>query len=178
MEIRLLARSEIERVWTIDRSEVIQNLYILQGGELMLRREYCDVAGWEDGEPEKYTPILRESFDRGGIFHGCFDGKRLAGAAIVDTKWRGSRRDLLQLSFLHVGKAYRGKGLGKRLFECSRDAARRLGANGLYVSATPSEHTIDFYRRLGCTVTATPDAELLAMEPEDIHLECRFDSRL
>jgi hypothetical protein len=41
----------------------------------------------------------------------------------------------------------------------------------LYISATPSEHTIDFYLTLGCTLVDAPDPELFAREPEDIHLE-------
>jgi hypothetical protein len=42
----------------------------------------------------------------------------------------------------------------------------------MYISATPSEHTVDFYMRLGCRLAAEPDPELYAFEPEDIHLEC------
>jgi hypothetical protein len=49
--------------------------------------------------------------------------------------------------------------------------AKKGGAKSMYISATPSEHTIDFYLRLGCKVTPEPDPELFALEPEDIHLE-------
>ena len=57
----------------------------------------------------------------------------------------------------------------------ARRSARngRLGAMGLYVSATTSENTVDFYRRRGCRVTPDADPKLLALEPEDIHFECR-----
>ena len=48
--------------------------------------------------------------------------------------------------------------------------ARELGAGSLYVSATPSENTVDYYRHLGCVVTREVDPELYALEPEDIHL--------
>ena len=79
---------------------------------------------------------------------------------------------MLQLLFLHVGQAYRDLGLGRRLFGIAKDMAGQKGARRLYISATPSEHTINFYLRLGCIVTREPDVELLALEPEDIHLEC------
>lgn len=174
MEIRPLTREQIEQVWTIDRSEIIENIYTIKDGELVLHPEFCDARGWEEGEAEKYTPLLQESFDRGGKFFGAFDGEKLAGAGIVDSVWRGPNRDLLQLSFLHVSHAYRGRRLGVELFEHCREAAKALGATGLYVSATPSEHTVNFYRYLGCAVTATPDPELSAMEPEDIHMVCVF----
>jgi predicted N-acetyltransferase YhbS len=78
----------------------------------------------------------------------------------------------VQLTFLHVSRAYRDHGLGARLFAGARTIARARGARGLYVSATPSEHTIGFYLRMGCRVLAEPDPELFALEPEDIHLEC------
>lgn len=40
----------------------------------------------------------------------------------------------------------------------------------VYVSATPSENTIHYYPRRGCVLAHQPDPELLALEPEDIHL--------
>ncbi len=175
MEIRPLTREQIEKVWTIDRSEIIKNIYRLQDGKLLLHPDFCDAPGWEEGEAEKYTPLLQQSFDRGGKFFGIFDGEKLAGAAVIDNVWLGSRRDLLQLSFLHVSNAYRGQRLGVRLFERCKEAAKLLGAKGLYVSATPSEHTVNFYQHLGCVVTSTPDPQLFAMEPDDIHMECIFN---
>ena len=56
-------------------------------------------------------------------------------------------------------------------FDLARIEAIQRGAKGLYISATPSEHTIDFYLRLGCNVTPEPHVELFELEPEDIHLE-------
>src|SRR5580704_18139112 len=72
----------------------------------------------------------------------------------------------------HVSNSYRNRGLGTQLFELARATARERGAKRLYISATPSEHTINFYLRLGCAVVEEPDPELFELEPEDIHLEC------
>jgi hypothetical protein len=55
------------------------------------------------------------------------------------------------------------------LFALAAAEARRRGARQLYISATPSEHTVQFYQRQGCTLTLTPDPELYALEPDDIH---------
>ena len=71
-----------------------------------------------------------------------------------------------------MSNAYRRQGVGRRLFELAKATARENGAKQLYISATPSENTINFYLRSGCRVTKQPDPELLALEPEDIHLEC------
>jgi predicted N-acetyltransferase YhbS len=172
MFFRTLLRDEIETIWTIDRSEVIDNVYYLQDGELILKPEHYDVRGWPPGEAERYTPLLYACFDRGGIFCGAFEGPQLIGVAVVDTKHIGPNHDLLQLKFLHVSHAYRRRGVGLRLFEQAKAIASEHSARGLYISATPSENTINFYRSRGCVVTPTPEDELFALEPDDIHLEC------
>ncbi|HGF9145920.1 TPA: GNAT family N-acetyltransferase, partial [Pseudomonas aeruginosa] len=79
-------------------------------------------------------------------------------------------RDWLQLKFLHLSHAYRRRGLGAHLFHLAATQARHLGASALYVSATPSQNTVDFYTRLGCRLCMEPDEELYRLEPEDVHL--------
>lgn len=173
---RRLRRDEIGLLWTIDRSEVIDRVYVLRDGELVLHDEPFDLHGWPPGEADHAQPWLEASFDRGAIFLGVFEGDRLVAVAVLDRVPIGPRRDLLQLSFLHVGHGHRGRGLGVELFEEAARLGSELGAKGLYVSATPSEHTIDFYLRRGCRPTDAPDPELFEREPEDIHLECRFEA--
>jgi len=171
VQIRPLARDEIPSLWSIDRSELIENVYDLVGGALVLRPERHDVKGWPPGERERDMTLLRDCFDHGGSFWGAFEGGALAGAAVLESRFIGRPRDQLQLKFLHVGRAYRRMGLGRTLFEMAVARARELGAKRLYISATPSENTIGFYLRRGCRVTEEIDAALFALEPKDIHLE-------
>jgi ribosomal protein S18 acetylase RimI-like enzyme len=93
------------------------------------------------------------------------------GVVVLDSRFIGKGKEQLQLTFLHISNQYRDRGFGKQLFLLAASEARRRGANSLYISATPSEHTINFYLRLGCKVVAEPDPALFALEPEDIHLE-------
>lgn len=167
---RQLVREEVEQVWTIDRAEVIEAVYYYEEGGLVLKPERWNMRGWPPGEPEKYTPLLIDCFDRGGWFYGLFDDSRLVGLAILESDFIGRQRDQLQLKFLHVSRAYRNQGLGRLLFERSAERARQLGARQLYVSATPSENTVNFYLNLGCQIAPEPDPALFALEPEDIHL--------
>lgn len=169
-EERLLRRDEIPLVWEIDRSEVIEHLYSVEAGQLVLRPEFYDMRGWPEGEAEHYTPILLDCFDRGGWFLGLFDQGRLIGAVVLDPRRLGPERDWLQLKFLHLSHAYRRRGLGAHLFHLAATQARHLGASALYVSATPSQNTVDFYTRLGCRLCMEPDEELYRLEPEDVHL--------
>jgi predicted N-acetyltransferase YhbS len=172
VEFRLLQRDEIELIWTIDRREFIARRYRVQAGELVLIPHDFDVPGWHPDNVRRLTPLLYECHDRGGKFFAAFDGDKLVGIAALDTVWRGEQHNLLQLEMMHVGRDHRGKGLGTRLFEQARTAARSCGAAGLYISATPSENTVHFYQGRGATLLPTPDVDLFAKEPDDIHFEC------
>ena len=171
MKIKPLTRDDVSRLWSIDRSEIIHRIYHWQDGGLVLIDDYYDVKGWPTDEPERDTEILLECHDNGGHFFGAFEGETLAGASILDSRPLGKNQNQLQLKFLHVGLAYRGTGLGRSLFALAAEKAKQLEAQKLYISATPSEHTIHFYQSLGCTPAAEINAELFALEPEDIHME-------
>ena len=172
MIIRTMQRDEIPLVWQIDRREIIENIYHLRDGKLVLEPEYFDAQGWPPGEAELYTPILLDCFDRGGIFWGAFeeDGK-IIGVSVLESKFIGANHDTLQLKFLHVSHGVRKQGLGKKLFNLAVEKAKSSGARKLYISATPSENTVNYYMRLGCALATEIDVELFALEPEDIHLE-------
>ena len=105
------------------------------------------------------------------MFWGAFENGVLVGVAILERKFIGTQNDTLQLKFLHVSRDYRKQGLGATLFNRAVEKAKTLGAKKLYISATPSENTINYYLRLGCILAAEINLELFALEPEDIHLE-------
>lgn len=171
MIIRSMQRDEIPLVWQINRREIIENIYHLHNGELVLEPEHFDAQGWSPGEAELYTPILLDCFDRGGTFWGAFDDGKIIGTAVLESKFIGANHDTLQLKFLHVSHGARKQGLGKKLFNLAVEKAKALGARKLYISAAPLENTINYYMRLGCVLATEIDAELFALEPEDIHLE-------
>jgi predicted N-acetyltransferase YhbS len=171
VKIRELARDELDLLWSIDRSEVIDHIYYHRNGALVLVPEHFDMQGWPQGEAESFMPLLVDCYDRGGTFWGAFDCTRLVGAAVLESEFIGSERDQLQLVFLHVSRSFRRSGLGRTLFGMAVEKARSLGARRLYISATPSHNTITFYLTLGCVVTQEVDARLFELEPEDIHLE-------
>lgn len=171
MNIRFLQRAEIPLIWQIDRREIVQNIYVLRSGKLVLKPDYFDIEGWPPGEADLYTPLLLDCYDRSGTFWGAFETSRLVGVAILESKFICTQHDTLQLKFLHVSRDLRKQGLGSRLFNMAVERAKTLGAKKLYISATPSENTINYYLRLGCILATEIDPELIALEPEDIHLE-------
>nr|UVX22991.1 hypothetical protein [Proteus terrae subsp. cibarius] len=107
--IRQLTRNEIPQVWEIDRTELIEKLYVLKEGKLLLSEQRFDMKGWPEGEAEHYTPVLLESFDRGAPFWGVFKQGQLIAAASVDPQKRGQNGTLLQLSFYMLATSNVGK---------------------------------------------------------------------
>jgi predicted N-acetyltransferase YhbS len=173
MQLRRLDRHEIHRVWEVDRSEVHHHVYRMKDGKLTLTPFYFEINGWRQGQREKDGPMLEACAARGGVFVGMFeDDDRIVGVALVDTVRRGADRDQLQLVKLYVSRDYRSHGVGTRLFTEALAIARAAGARFLYVSATPTQNTVDFYLRRGCRLADPPDPDLLALEPDDIHLVC------
>lgn len=169
--IRNLTRDEVHLIWEIERAEFIGGIYTLVEGKLVLKPEQFDLTSWPLGEPEIYAPILLDCFDRGGWFLGIFDGNAMVGVIVLANEYIGPERDSLQLKFMHVGRFYRGAGMGKYLFHRAAEEARRRGAKKLIISATPSESTIQFYLKLGCCLARSGDLALMAFEPDDIPME-------
>ncbi len=170
-QFRQLERQEISGLWSIDRSELIGGLYRLEEGALVLEKASIKMSGWPADEIDRDTAILLDCFDHGGFLLGAFDHARLVAACVLDCRFMGASTDQLQLKFLHVSQALRGEGLGRELFDRAAQRAKILGARKLYISATPSENTIRFYQTMGCTLTDELDADLFALEPQDIHMK-------
>jgi predicted N-acetyltransferase YhbS len=70
-----------------------------------------------------------------------------------------------------VTKPWRRHGIGCELTNEVVRLARTDGAQRLYVSATPTRGTVDFYMSQGFKPLATPHERLFALEPDDIHME-------
>jgi predicted N-acetyltransferase YhbS len=173
--VRKLQRKELPDIWSIDRREFIRRIYRLIEGKLALEDHNFDVPGWPPGDPERESPGFLDCFDRGGSFFGAFAGTSLVGVSILESRLIGVRKDQLQLKFLHVSRDYRGSGVGSMLFERTVARAVEIGVRTLYISATPSENTIQFYLSRGCRVAREVDPELYEIAPDDIHLEFALD---
>jgi GNAT superfamily N-acetyltransferase len=74
-----------------------------------------------------------------------------------------------------VSNGFRGEGIGVHLTQALEQIARDAGDRVMVVSATPSANTVGFYRGRGFAPSAEPLPELLALEPEDVHMEKRLD---
>jgi len=173
---RALTESDLPLLALIDRSELVKECYRVESGELILYPARFDMRGWPEGEAEENARVLEKSWRNGGWLHGLFDGVTLVAAVVVDNRViHNQGLKMRQLKFLHISRAWRGQGLGGRLFALACEHGREVGADALYVSATESRNTVEFYQRQGCRLLTQPDPELFALEPLDIHFYCRLD---
>ena len=171
MKYRILSRDEINKFMQLDRTETIERIYYMRDGKLVLEPEHWDVSDWSDASKKERIANLQAVFDNGATFFGAFDGDKLAGMSVLDHNPIRTGVDRLNLEGLWVSNGYRGKGVGKTLFQMAAQEARSRGAKVIYVSATSSENTVHFYQRLGCQHANPVDPILFKKEPEDIHLE-------
>jgi GNAT superfamily N-acetyltransferase len=174
MKTRILKREEIEKVRDIDRSEIVQEDYYLKDGQLTLKKVFYDIKGWDPSELEENIKHLYDIYDRKGTLFGAFDGDQLIAISALESRFIGRKKDQLQLYFHHVDSHYRHKGLGGKLLKQVTEKAKKLGTKKLYISATPSKNTIDFYMHMGCKLTSELNPKLYRLEPEDIHLELKI----
>jgi ribosomal protein S18 acetylase RimI-like enzyme len=168
---RRLDLGEALRFEEIDRTEVIDHIYYLREGQLVLEEEHWELRGWLVNELPSKRAHLEECMEEDGAAWGAFDGGRLVGIAVLDGRWYGDSGDTLDMYFLHVSDGYRHHGIGRRLTDLAKARAREMGARRLFVSGLPSLNTIRFYRAMGFDLTTDADPRLVAREPDDIHME-------
>ena len=165
---RVLESDEICKLSEIDRYEIVEEVYYFRDGKLVLEKEF-----WEVKDIYCLPDVIKdltEDYDNGGTtFTGAFDGEKLVGLGGINRKLIGEHNDTIQLTALFVSSKYRSMGIGRQLVAVLKEKAKQSGAEKLYVSATPSKHTVDFYRGIGFDLT-TPIQELFEEEPEDIHM--------
>ena len=167
-----MGRDELVRVAEMDRTERIEVLYAQDGEHLVERRGRWDARAWDpDGEGEHSVEAkvreLHGYADAGGVALGALVDGQVVGVGVVVPHLRPGTA---QLAFLHVSAPWRSAGIGARLSAELEEIARGAGASEVVVSATPSGNTVGFYLGRGFVPTAEPLPELLALEPEDVHM--------
>lgn len=171
--LRALQAHELSRIGEIDRSEHVTQLYRVEDRVLVSEAIDSEAEHWSAERVAGYVRRLVVCLQSGGMCFGAEDsaeGGRLAGVASLGAEPVETRPTLRELKFMHVSQPYRRQGVAGRLLERVASEARRRGAEGLYISATPTASAVGFYLSRGATLLQPPDPAPLAAEPEDIHL--------
>jgi len=168
---RALAQAEIQRIAEIDRSEEIFESYRCKENVLFLIESRISVTGFDHQELKKMLQHQEQIINEGGEVIAAFKNDHILGAASVEKTKRGQNAEYCKLDLLYVSKEARGEKIGQFLLQKCKKIAQRFGASKLYISATPTKGTVDFYLKNGAVLVKEIDQELFKMEPEDIHLE-------
>lgn len=168
--------SDIDDLSDIDRRDQSSSWCVIRDGGLVeeerdFKHPGFSSAQWEDIiQSWKYKLTHHEK-----LLIGAYDENVPIGVAGLDIDQKcGCNKDLFNFGPLWISPGYRGRGIGRRLFDLIREEAEKLDIQGMYVSATPVPRTVGFYKAMGCRLLTCPDPQLIAEEPEDIHMQIRF----
>lgn len=162
--IRRMNSTEVHRISEIDRTEHVTQIYRMDGSSLVVVDVDWHVGPWDSAAKiSEWVPIA-EGYEN---MWGAFDGERLVGFAVYRSRLTD---DMAQLALLHISNEYRGTGIGGKLSEIVLEKARAEGKKAIYLTATPTVATVDFYRRIGFELAEEVNSELYELEPDDIHM--------
>jgi GNAT superfamily N-acetyltransferase len=151
---RPLKRKEIEQIRTIDRAESIYESYEYKEGILVLSPDHYEINEWDEEDLDELMTAQYKIIDAGGTIIGAFDTQTLAGAFSIQNKKRGSAAEYCKMDMLYVSSTYRGRQIGQQLIGEAKREGKAFGATKLYISATPTKATVDFYLKSGAILTA------------------------
>lgn len=154
-----------------ERYQETKQIYYLEGKKLTIKDEYY-VEQWDANAIDNVVNILNYYLDNNGavITVRNNDNKLIGFAGLNGIKF-GSKKQYLNLGFIHVTYNLRGHGIGKLLFEQINNIAKDKGALKLYIGANPAIDTYKFYQSVGCTLATEIIPEVYNHEPLDLQLE-------
>ena len=173
LEVRHLARDDVELLRRIDRSEHVDVEYHVLDGVLVERPvSMAEIPTWDavpvgEHSVDAHLAAWTADIDDGGVLLGVFEGDEVAGLAVVQPSFEPP---LARFAHLFVSRPFRRRGVASALWAESVAIARATDARTIYVSATPTGSAVGFYLSRGCRLADPPHPALLALEPDDVHL--------
>ena len=167
VSIRQMSPEELTLVEDIDVSESGHLFYHFIEGKIATKREAWHRSPRNAEAWGSYIERWKATLKRGGVALGAFDGKRLVGIAVLQYHLT---EPMAHLVALFVSKDSRRQSIATQLMQEIMHLAKANGASQIYVSATPSESAIGFYRSQRFVLAQQVHKDLYALEPEDLHL--------
>lgn len=146
--------------------------------------ELSDVSyreAWDEEELELTECELNQVMHSGGTVITVLMDDRIVGFAALEGETFGAQSEYRILSQFHISSEYRKHGLGRDLFKAviieakQKQASNQKKASKLYISASSSENTQNFYRSMGCVPALEIHAKMAEKEPYDLQLEYDLD---
>ncbi|MGN0657933.1 MAG: GNAT family N-acetyltransferase [Ruminiclostridium sp.] len=148
-----------------ERKQKVKRVYRKSGNEYVL----VDMPYVEDWSLEKKRQVAEDISSNEYISYIAKESDKVIG--FIGLKKR-LHNEYMILDLMQVSAEYRGKGIGRTLFNLGKEEAKKAGAKALYISACSSEETIAFYNAMGAEITDTPIKEIAEDEPYDLQMIC------
>lgn len=148
-----------------DRTQEVKRVYVNENGRLRLK----DQVWTMDWSLEHKREVAANLLSHENISYVAYEADRVVGFVSVLKKLVGCR---MVLDIIQVDHAFRGMGIGRKLFELAVAEAKKAGAKELYISACCSEETVNFYKAMGAVVTNDSIPEIAEAEPYDVQMVC------
>lgn len=155
---------------TFNRYQETQQVLVKNNDQLIMKTDSF-IDDWDDDKKLSVIQSLRACIQAGGSVIGVYHQLDLIAFANVESTRFGKHNVYVELPYIHVSYDFRGRGIGKRLFEVCCEKAKFLGAEKLYIAAHPSVETQRFYKQMGCTLANEINAQILNKEPLDLQME-------
>lgn len=146
-----------------NRQQEITRIYVRKDEKYVLEEQ----PGMMDWSIDKKREVALDLVDSNYISYLALEEGKIIGFMSLVKKLISER---IILDLIQVDKNFRGQGIGRILWEKAVEEARLNGARELYISACPSEETINFYRAMGADVTDNPILSIANDEPDDLQL--------
>lgn len=156
---------KLEFLDNFQRKHNVQKVYRRHAGEYIL----VDYVYTEDWSMDERRFIAKDISGDNYITYLALEKEEVVGFIAI-------KKDLIVpymvLEMLYVSAAYRGHGIGRKLFEVGKMEAGKAGAKALYISACSSKETIAFYKAMGAELADCPIKEMAEKEPCDLQMVC------
>ena len=152
---------------SFDRFQEVQNVWRMENGRLVLNFQPFTETWSPEQRRKKAGEILSGKF----ITFCAFEKDAVVGEIMLNPELNENR---LIIDSFHVSRAYRRRGIGRRLIETVAEYARGCGASALYASCSSAEETIAFYKAMGFRPSEHPIPSCVEDEPFDLQMECKL----
>lgn len=172
IEYKLLEMKDLtsELLKNFKRYQETKRVWFKKNNHYDMKEDYF-IDEWNDEKKELVIQSLVECVQSGGAVIAAITHNELIGFACVESGFFGSKKEYLELSYIHVSNDYRKIGIGKKLLWLCCEIAKQMGAKKLYIAAHPSEETQHFYRNVGCTYASEINGKIYEKEPLDLQME-------
>ena len=163
MKLEKISETQVINLDNFDRSQGVKRVYANENGRFRLINRVWTMD-WSLEHKRKVATNLKSD---DCIAYAVWENEKVIGFVSVMKALIGCR---MVLDIIQVDRAFRGQGIGRKLFELAALEAKKAGATELYISACCSEETVNFYKVMGAVPTNDPIPEIAEAEPYDIQM--------